>query len=199
METERNPPSPLREVIAASQVRIALVADTHSASADGADLPDWLFPALDGVDRILHLGDMGAVGALDRFARVAPVLATRGAHAVGDDARIAPGPFVIEAGGCAIGALFDLAKPGVGFHVSDGALSFPDGPLPNALHALFGRRVDVVAFAATHRPFLIEREGVLFVNPGSPNLPAVPGKNGRGTLALLELDAGRAQARIVQL
>ena len=67
--------------------RIGLVADTHSAKPDGSDLPDAVLAALQGVDLIVHLGDMGAVGALDRFASVAPVLATRGAHAVGDAMR----------------------------------------------------------------------------------------------------------------
>ncbi|HEX2484601.1 MAG TPA: hypothetical protein VHQ66_04845 [Myxococcota bacterium] len=97
---------------------------------------------------------------------------------VGEDPRIARVARVIEAGGCAIGALFDLADAHPGFTVTD-SLAFPDGPLAPALTAIFGRRVDVVAYAATHRSHVARRDGVLFVNPGSPNLPS----DGRGTVA----------------
>jgi hypothetical protein len=171
--------------------RIGLVADTHSANADGSDLPDIVLDALRGVDAIVHLGDMGAVGALDRFATVAPVLATRGGHAVGEDPRIARVARVIEAGGCTIGALFDLAQAHSGFTVTD-SLAFPDGPLAPALTAIFRRRVDVVAYAATHCSYVARRDGVLFVNPGSPNLPS----DGPGTVAILDLSGAEPAVEI---
>jgi hypothetical protein len=171
--------------------RIGFVADTHAAKPDGSDLPAAVLEALRGVDWIVHLGDMGAVGALDRFATVAPVLATRGGHAVGDDPRIAPFARVLEAGARSVGALFDLAAAGAGFEVSE-ALAFPPGPLAPVLAQLFGRPVDVVAFAATHRPFLAQHDGVVFVNPGSPNLPSA----GPGTVAILDLGGAEPRAEI---
>jgi putative phosphoesterase len=171
--------------------RIGLVADTHSAKPDGSDIPDAVLDALRGVDAIVHLGDMGAVGALDRFATLAPVLATRGGHALGEDPRIARVARVIEAGGCTIGALFDLAGAHPGFTVTE-SLAFPDGPLAPALTALFGRAVDVVAHAATHRSNVTRRDGVLFVNPGSPNLPS----DGRGTVAILDLSGAEPAVEI---
>jgi putative phosphoesterase len=173
--------------------RIGLVADSHSGAADGADLPEAVLAALRGVDLVIHLGDMGAVGALDRFATVAPVLATRGAHAVGSDPRIAERARVVEAGRFALGALFDLPKLAPAFRVTDdGTLVLPDGPLAPRLEALFSRRVDVVAFAATHAPFTAERDGIVFVNPGSPNLPARP----PGTVAIVDLSGARPRAEI---
>jgi hypothetical protein len=173
--------------------RIGLVADTHSRAPDGSDLPSAVLDALRGVDLVIHLGDMGAVGALDRFATVAPVLATRGGHAIGADPRIAATARVVEAGRFALGALFELPKLAPEFRVTeDGTLLVPDGPLAPRLEALFGRRVDVVAFAATHAPFTSERDGVVFVNPGSPNLPAKP----PGTVAIVDLSGARPRAEI---
>jgi putative phosphoesterase len=173
--------------------RIGLVADTHSRAADGSDLPDAVLAALRGVDLVIHLGDMGAVGSLDRFASVAPVFATKGGHAVGSDARVAEVARVIEAGRFTVGALFELPRVAPEFQVKqDGTLVFPEGPIAPALERAFGRRVDVVAFAATHAPFVGERDGVLFVNPGSPNLPAKP----PGTVAIVDLSAARPSAAL---
>jgi hypothetical protein len=172
---------------------IGLVADTHGASPDGSDLPEAVLEALRGVDLVIHLGDMGAVGALDRFADLAPVLATKGGHAVGSDPRIAERARVVEVGRFALGALFELPKLAPEFRVGDdGVLVFPDEPIAAVLERVFGRRVDVVAFAATHAPFSGEREGVLFVNPGSPNLPARP----PGTVAIVDLTGARPMAKI---
>jgi putative phosphoesterase len=177
----------------ASARRIGLVADTHSRATDGSDLPEAVLAALRGVDLVIHLGDMGAVGSLDRFATLAPVLATKGAHSIGTDSRIAPSVRVVETGGFALGALFELPKLAPDFRVTeDGVLLFPDGPLAPRLEALFGRRVDVVAFAATHAPFTAEHDGVVFVNPGSPNLPAKP----PGTVAIVDLSGARPRAEI---
>jgi hypothetical protein len=172
---------------------IGLVADTHGASPDGSDLPEAVLEALRGVDLVIHLGDMGAVGALDRFADLAPVLATKGGHAVGSDPRIAERARVVEVGRFALGALFELPKLAPEFRVGDdGVLVFPDEPIAAVLERVFGRRVDVVAFAATHAPFSGEHEGVLFVNPGSPNLPARP----PGTVAIVDLTGARPRAEI---
>jgi len=162
--------------------KVGLVADTHSTKPDGSDVPDAVLVALRGVDLIVHLGDMGAAGALDRFATVAPVLATRGSHAVGDDSRIAPYARIVEANGHTLGALFDLTQAESSIRVGE-ALELPAKPLRPLLHSVFGRDVDIVAFAATHRPLLLRKDGILFVNPGSPNLPA----KGPGTVAILDL------------
>ncbi len=172
--------------------RIGLVADTHGRKPDGSDLPETVLEALRGVDLVIHLGDMGAVGSLDRFASVAPVLATKGGHAVGSDPRIAERARVVV-GRFTLGALFELPKLAPEFRVGDdGTLVFPDEAIAGVLERTFGRRVDVVAFAATHAPFNGEHEGVLFVNPGSPNLPARP----PGTVAIVDLTGPRPRAEI---
>ncbi|MGA2569688.1 MAG: metallophosphoesterase family protein [Terracidiphilus sp.] len=53
-------------------MRLGVVSDTH-----GLLRPEAV-SALRGVDRILHLGDVGKASILDSLARIAPVTAVRG-------------------------------------------------------------------------------------------------------------------------
>ena len=59
--------------------RIGFLADTHSRKADGSDLPQQALDAFAGVDLIVHLGDIGQKGILERLGEVAPVLILAGA------------------------------------------------------------------------------------------------------------------------
>src|SRR3989442_14341603 len=54
--------------------RIGFLADTHSRKPDGSDLPQQALDAFAGVDLIVHLGDIGQKGILERLAKLAPVL-----------------------------------------------------------------------------------------------------------------------------
>jgi putative phosphoesterase len=177
--------------------RIGFLADTHCHEPGAQDLPPAVLDAFRGVDLVVHLGDMGEASTLERLATVAPVIATRGQDDPPADPRIAPGSRVIEGGGVAIGALFDLARAGLGT-VDEGRLSAPGGASPGvALARVFARSVDVVAFGGTHRPLVAHHAGVLFVNPGSPNLP--DGAGVPGTVAVLALGGGVATVEIVRI
>ena len=50
--------------------RIGVIADNHSRTSDGADLPQPVLEAFTGVDLIVHCGDAGSWGTLDRLASV---------------------------------------------------------------------------------------------------------------------------------
>src|ERR671934_543327 len=60
-------------------MRIGVVADTHHPEFL-PDLPERLFELLEGVELILHAGDVGGRETLERLARIAPVQAVRGDH-----------------------------------------------------------------------------------------------------------------------
>lgn len=53
-----------------------------------------------------------------------------------------------------------------------------------------------VAFGGTHRATEQEHEGVLFFNPGSPNLPV---EGSPGAVAVLDLAAGAPRVEIVTI
>ena len=44
--------------------RIGVIADNHSRTSDGADLPQPVLEAFSGVDLIVHCGDAGSWGTL---------------------------------------------------------------------------------------------------------------------------------------
>ncbi len=161
--------------------RIGLIADTHGRQDDGSDLPDQVLQAFAGVDLIVHCGDIGNLGVLNRLETVAPVLAVPGEIDLGlVDARVGKSPRVVEAGGVRLGIVFDFAQLGT-------VEEFPDRP------------VDVIACAASHRDMIASQKGVLLVNPGSPTLPAAPKEGELGTVAVLELRDGIATVEIVRL
>lgn len=197
-------------VTAVEARRIALLGDTHFMSPDGGDVPIALLEALHGVDLIVHLGHVSSPGALDRLELVAPVLAVRTAlddrlfgeqYADGlESLRTSGVARVIEAGGLRIGAIHDLVASGSGIKVdSGGRLVFSPLDLDATLGERFGGPVDVVAFAATHIDTVAHRHGVLFVNPGSPNLPGGKRQGGSGTIAILDLFQGAASVEFVEV
>jgi putative phosphoesterase len=171
--------------------RIGLIADAHCHAPGASDLPDAVIEAFRGVSLILALGDMGERAALDRLQQVAPLLATRGADDPQDDARISK-EWVLTVEGVKVGALFDLAREGSGI-ATEGGLKLPDGTVAETLRKVFGEPVAVVAYGGTHRAAIDERDGVLFVNPGSPTLAE------RKAVAVVEIRDGRATAEIVPI
>jgi putative phosphoesterase len=148
---------------------VGLIADTH-----GLVRPEAL-RALAGVERILHAGDVGHPDVLDALERIAPVTAVRGNVDRGDWAAVLPDTAELEIGGAWIHML----------HIIDEIALDPAGG---------GFRV--VVFGHSHAPSIVERRGVLYVNPGSAGrrrfkLPV--------TLARMEIAEGRPRVELVEL
>ena len=180
--------------------RIGFLADTHVRQEDGSDLPQQVLDAFQGVDLIVHLGDMGQAGVLDRLSTVAPVLATRNARMDPTDGgeRIAEGNRVLEMGGVKVGATFELAS-GLETKPQPGKLPLSEGTVDSYISSAFGQLVDVVAFGGTHMELEEERDGVLFFNPGSPTIPMTRPKGSLGTVAILDLSGDKPAVHIVSL
>ena len=147
-------------------MRVGLISDTH-----GLMRPEAL-AALQGVDQILHAGDIGGPEVLAALARVAPVRAVRGNNDHGPWADALPEQDVVELAGERVLVLHDLKQLDRAA-VSSGYAAIVTGH--------------------SHRPTIIERDGVLFVNPGSAgprrfSLPVAVG--------FLDLGSGPARARI---
>lgn len=151
-------------------MRIGLISDTH-----GLLRPEAL-QALDGCERILHAGDIGGPPILQALAAVAPVDAVRGNNDRGDWAAALPERLSLRLAGVDLLMLHDLHE-------------LPPWT-PKAPPAR------VVVAGHSHRPSVVERDGVLLVNPGSagPRRFSLP-----VSVAWLELDAGRVRAAIQTL
>jgi putative phosphoesterase len=170
---------------------IAVLADCH-IHPPKIVWPEAALAALKGVDLIIAVGDMGESVGLDALQAIAPIFAVRG----GDDQpdpRRAEAARVLEAGGLRIGCVFDPVKHGL----AASAIPFQRAPDSDAAEMrLFGGPVDVLLCASTHVAAKNEIDGRLVIDPGSLTLPG-DGEPG-GSFALLTLDGGRCEARIVR-
>ena len=122
---------------------IGLIADTH-----GLLRPD-VFTALDGVELILHAGDVGGDGILDELSLIAPVLAVAGNTDPPGDPRLLPS------------RVCDVA--GTKIHVSHGHEL--GSPTPAALFARYTEAI--IVYGHTHKQ-LVSRDGTRWaINPGA--------------------------------
>jgi putative phosphoesterase len=181
--------------------RIGFLADTHSRVADGSDLPQQALDAFEGVDLIVHLGDVGRKGILDRLGAIAPVMVpvgdNKGYIGVGKDE--APVK-VLTSGDLHVGVTFNLSAPDKKIAVDGATIEFPDGAVADLLQRRFKQAVHAVAYGGTHVQHQEEREGVLFFNPGSPNLPSDKrGDDDLGSVAVLDLSTGKPRVELVRL
>ena len=145
---------------------IGLIADTHGY------LDPRVPPVLKGVDLILHAGDIGAERVLAALATIAPVTAVAG----NNDAKLA------ELG---LPLRVDMELEGVKLHLVHRLIDAAPAP---------GTRI--VVYGHSHKALVVEREGVLWVNPGAAGRV---GFHHEVTLALLRLKNGRCEAELVLL
>ena len=121
-------------------MKIGIISDTHGL------LRPEVAPALKGVDRILHLGDVGKISILDELAKIAPVTAIRGnVDCDGPCARL-PETEVVMAGDVYLYMVHDVKA----LHLDPAAAKFA-----------------AVLSGHTHVPNFHTRKGVLYFNPGS--------------------------------
>ena len=162
---------------------IGLIADTHIPD-HAKELPAQLKEVFKGVDRIFHAGDIYSLSVLNELETIAPVLAAQGdddISTVANDSRVKP-KHVIGIDGVTIWLMHERPKkiPRVSKEIS-----WLDDP------------PDVIVYGHTHQSLIEEHNGVLYVNPGSPTFPEY--KLRPGTVGLLNIDNGIAEARIIQL
>jgi len=120
--------------------RIGLISDTH-----GLLRPEAL-DALHGSDLILHAGDIGKPEILDELRKLAPVIAIRGNVDTSPWAKKLKETELVETAAATFYLIhnineLDLAPSAAGIHV--------------------------VLFGHSHQPAQYEKDGVLYINPGS--------------------------------
>ena len=147
--------------------RIGLVADTHCPEF-AERLPASLFGALDGVEAILHAGDVNARSTLDELSRIAPVEAVRGDH----DRALTNLPSVRELtiGGKRIVLVHGqragwIEEPQTLLWTLTLGWYRPHRGLPGSLRRRFPD-ADVIVYGHTHRADVRHVGGALVINPG---------------------------------
>jgi uncharacterized protein len=136
---------------------------------------DEAVAALKGCSHILHAGDIDRPEVLDALRRIAPVTAVRGNNDRGEWARAIPEFEVVEFGSVTVYLRHDEAE----LDVDPKAAGFR-----------------VMMFGHSHKPRVEDRDGVLYVNPGSAGprrfkLPVAVGE--------LLIEDSKVRARIIEL
>jgi putative phosphoesterase len=136
---------------------IGLISDTHGL------LREEGLHALEGSELIIHAGDVGKPEIIDALKAIAPVVAVKGNIDTQSWAAALPETEVVEAGVATIFVLHDL-----------NALDL--NPAAAGFH--------IVVSGHSHKADRTERDGVLYINPGSagPHRFQLP-----ATLARLDL------------
>jgi len=150
-------------------MRIGLISDTH-----GLLRPEAL-AFLQGCDHIVHGGDIGGAAILDTLRGIAPLTVVRGNNDRGAWAEALAETEWLQLGGLWLLAIHDLAQLGI------------DAPAAG---------VRVVVSGHSHQPLQEERDGVLWINPGSagPRRFRLPVSVGE-----LRVEGGTVSGRIVEL
>lgn len=123
-----------------SPTRIGLISDTHGL------LRPQALEALRGSELILHAGDVGKPEILTALGELAVVIAVRGNVDQEDWAKALPETAVAEAAGALVYVLHDVHR----LDLDPRAAGFR-----------------VVVSGHSHQPGKFDRDGVLYINPGS--------------------------------
>jgi hypothetical protein len=164
--------------LAKPELLVGILADTHIPTR-ARELPSSAIEALEGVDLIIHAGDIVSLSVIEELEKLAPVVAVHGNMDPAELRERFPAAAKIELLGWKIGVLHDSIVPWLGWKMRSMARK----------HGL-----DVLVFAHTHRPFLRQND-VLLINPGSPTNPFLASPS----MALLKLNQTSFEARIVSL
>jgi putative phosphoesterase len=154
---------------------LGIVSDTHLPRF-GRALPRALIGGLrdEGVERIIHCGDMTDLLAIDLLEEIAPVDGVAGNND-GEDIRARFGrKKILRIDGVRIGLV----------HGDAGAHAAPR----NAVDAFDPAEIDVLCFGHSHRPLREDRGSLLLLNPGSPTDKRM---NAQYSYAILRVDGGR--------
>jgi uncharacterized protein len=119
---------------------VGVISDTH-----GLLRPEAI-GKLAGVDHVVHAGDIGSPEILDRLREIAPVTAVRGNNDKGAWAKEIPEAQLLDLNGRRLYVLHDIS-----------ALDLDPA----------AAGIAVVIAGHSHKPAAAERNGVLFLNPGS--------------------------------
>jgi putative phosphoesterase len=160
-------------------MRVAVLSDTHAPRYWKA-CPPAVARRLDGVDLILHAGDVCRAAVLEELAAFAPVRAVLGNNDEPDVAAWgAPETLELDLDGLPVAMVHD-AGPAAG--------------RPRRLRRRFPG-AELVVFGHSHIPLDLTADGVRIFNPGSPTDRR---RQPRGTMGLLRVeDARLVEAGIV--
>ncbi len=155
---------------------IGVVSDTHGF------FDPRVPPLLDGVEHILHAGDIGTGRIIEQLSEIAPVTAVRGNNDREGPESLFPEVETLDLGGCRIYLTHIVKVPKEGDEAG--------------LSPYLEQRADAVVFGHSHMAFHEQRGPLTFFNPGAAGkrrFKVVP------SIGLLNVSPGWVEARILVL
>ena len=159
--------------------RIGVISDTHIPKR-APRIPDAALSHVEGVELILHAGDLSSLAVLDQLAAFAPVEAVQGNVELPEVTARLPIKRELVIGGCVIGLVHILGDRAR--YARNARHEFPDAR--------------VVVFGHSHIPYVEDTDGLLLLNPGSATDRR---RQPHCTIALLTIADGQPRAEIIAI
>jgi len=160
-------------------LRIGIVSDTHLHCSEEAH--QLLRGPLQGVELILHAGDVVAAEVIDALDRIAPVRGVAGNMDLPEVRRRWPEKQEITVGAYRIGLIHG---------------SGPPQGLEQRVLREFSPAIDAVVFGHSHQPLVVRQCNILLINPGSPTDRRFAPCH---SVALLDVEPGGLRARLIRI
>ncbi len=154
-------------------MKIGILSDTHIPRS-APRLPEKLCKALEGMDLILHAGDLAEPSVLEKLNKIAPTKAVYGNMDTPELQRSLPRKEIISAEGFKIGLIHGWGAP--------------TGLIERVRKEFNG--VDIIVFGHSHSALYKEIDGMLFLNPGSPTDKVFAQFNSYGILEIKDTIKG---------
>lgn len=151
-------------------MRIGVISDTHIPRACPS-LPAQVIKAFDGVDLILHAGDLVEAKVLRDLEKIAKTIAVYGNMDDPDVLNLLREKEIIKVDGFSIGLI----------HGHGSAAN-----IANYVRNQFSDKVDTIVFGHSHVPMNEVKNGILFFNPGSPTDKLFAAYNSCGILTVTD-------------
>jgi uncharacterized protein len=183
------------ELSGRTTLHVGLISDTHIPEARAVLWPQ-VFDVFEGVDAILHGGDIHDLVVLDQLNELAPLWSARGNGEDGsagrpiaaDDARLRYS-WLLDLAGVRVGLTHDLPMPEIP----------PNYTVTRWKDRRFGTRdLDVLVYGDSHVERIDVIGSTLCVNPGSPTYPHNL-QTQLGTIGFLDIDGPTVRASLWQL
>lgn len=151
-------------------MKIVVLSDTHIPQA-AEELPAKIYDELKSADLLLHAGDITSLIFLKNLQKLAKDI--RAVYGNMDDLslrKILPKKEVIKVNGFTIGLVHGWGSP-------SGLVDLVEKEFQE-------KKPDIIIFGHSHQPLCLNKNGILFFNPGSPTDKVFSGANSYGIISI---------------
>ena len=148
-------------------MKIALVSDTHISADPDRRLPDTLLRQIEGVDAILHAGDIASNHVLDTLRSMAPTTAVAGNVDPPEVASKLSDRELVQLDGRRVGLQHGHQPHDVQAHYIGKPYDSPEMELFFQLMTSQLPEAEIIVFGHFHRAVITRWNDILFINPGA--------------------------------